>query len=86
MELNREMFIKLFDENFNASYAEAGRQLGVAPAQIYRIINDKASSNTGAKFFGKLITYCDTHKLNFRKYIFLPKSLTTVNRKEKTNE
>lgn len=82
MELNREMFIKLFDENFNASYAEASRQLGVASAQIYRIINNKTNSNTGAKFFGKLITYCDTHKLNFRNYIFLPKPLTIVNKKE----
>lgn len=82
MELNREMFIKLFDEEFNASYAEASRQLGVASAQIYRIVNDEKNSNTGAKFFGKLITYCDAHKLNFRKYIFLPKPLTTVNKKE----
>ena len=78
MELNREMFIKLFDTNFNASYAEASRQLGVASAQIFRIIN--SNGNAGAKFLGKLITYCDTHKLNFRKYIFLPKPLTVVNK------
>ena len=83
MELNREMFLKLFDENFNASYAEASRQLGVASAQIYRIVNNEKTSNTGAKFFGKLITYCDTHKLNFRRYIFLPKPLTTVKGRRK---
>lgn len=81
MELNKEMFIKLFDTNFNASYAEASRQLGVASAQIFRIIN--ANGKAGAKFLGKLITYCDTHNLNFRRYIFLPKQLTTVNKKEK---
>ncbi len=79
MELNKEMFIKLFDTNFNASYAEASRQLGVASAQIFRIIN--SNGEAGAKFLGKLITYCDTHKLNFRNYIFLPKPLTTVNKK-----
>lgn len=81
MELNKEMFIKLFDKEFKASYAEASRQLGVAPAQIYRIINNKTNSNAGAKFFGKLITYCDTHNLNFRRYIFLPKPLTGVKNK-----
>lgn len=87
MELNKEMFIKLFDTKFNASYAEASRQLGVASAQIFRIINN--DGNAGAKFLGKLITYCDTHKLNFRNYIFLPRPLTTVNktkRSVKTNE
>lgn len=77
MELNLDMFIKLFETDFNASYAEAGRKLGVAPAQIFRIINNNGCA--GAKFLGKLITYCDTHKLNFRKYIFLPNPLTAVN-------
>lgn len=81
MELNKEMFIKLFDTNFNASYAEASRQLGVASAQIFRIIN--GNGEAGAKFLGKLITYCDIHNLNFRKYIFLPKILTVINKKEK---
>lgn len=82
MELNKEKFIELFDNVFNASYAEASRQLGVASAQIFRIINSEDSTNTGAKFFGKLITYCDTHNLNFRKYILLPKPLTVVNKKK----
>lgn len=76
MELNREMFINLFDTHFNASYAEASRQLGVASAQVFRIVNGRG--NAGAKFLGNLIVYCDTHNLNFRKYIFLPKLLTTV--------
>ena len=86
MELNKEKFIELFDSEFEASYAEASRQLGVASAQIFRIINGKDNNNTGAKFFGKLITYCDTHKLNFRKYIFLPKPLTTVNKKKEVKK
>lgn len=38
MELNKEMFIKLLDINFNASYAEVSRQLGISSAQIFRII------------------------------------------------
>lgn len=82
MELNKAKFIELFDNDFNASYAEASRQLGVASAQIFRIVNNEDSANTGAKFFGKLITYCDTHNLNFRKYISLPKPLTVVNKKK----
>lgn len=79
MELNIKKFIELFDTKFNASYAEAGRQLGVAPAQVYRIVNCKGKA--GAKFLGKLIVYCDTNKLDFREYIFLPKLLTRVNDK-----
>lgn len=78
MELNREKFEQLFYDKFNASYAETSRQLGVSPVQIFRIINNKG--NAGAKFLGKLITYCDTHNLNFREYIFLPKSLTGINK------
>lgn len=77
MELNKKAFEEMFNTEFNASYAEASRQLGVASAQIFRIINN--NGNAGAKFLGKLITYCDVHKLNFRKYISLPKPLTTVN-------
>lgn len=84
MKLNKEMFIKLFDTNFNASYAEASRQLGVAAAQVFRIVN--SNGEAGAKFLGKLITYCDTHKLNFRKYIFLPKPLTIVNKEAKKRD
>ena len=79
MEINRVEFINLFEKNFNASYAEAGRQLNVAAAQVYRVVNNEGEA--GAKFLGKLITYCDTHGLNFRKYIFLPQLLTTVNEK-----
>lgn len=78
MELNQKAFIELFDSNFNASYHEAGRQLGVAPEQIHKIINSNGKG--GAVFFGKLISYCDANKLNFRKYIFLPKPLTVVNK------
>ena len=70
MELNTEKFKELFEEEFNGNYAEAGRQLNVAPAQIFRIINNKGKA--GAVFFGKLYAYCDTHKLNFKSYIFLP--------------
>lgn len=70
MELNVDMFIKLFDKDFKGSYAEAGRKLKVAPEQIYRIINKKGKA--GAVFFGKLYTYCDEHKKNFKNYILLP--------------
>lgn len=80
MELNIKMFIKLFDTKFSASYAEASRQLGVASAQIYRVINKNGKA--GAKFLGKLITYCDCNNLNFRRYIILPKPLTVINKKE----
>ena len=68
MELNIEMFKELFDTRFK-SYAEAGRQLNVAPAQIFRIMNRRGKA--GALFFGKLYTYCNKHKLKFEKYIFL---------------
>ena len=44
MELNVDMFIKLFDKDFKGSYAEAGRKLKVAPEQIYRIINKKGKA------------------------------------------
>lgn len=79
MELIKSEFIKLFEKQFKASYREAGRQLNVAPEQVYRIVN--GTSKAGAKFFGKLISYCDTHNLNFRRYIFLPELLTTINSK-----
>lgn len=80
MELNKHKFEELFREKFKESYAEAGKQLGVSSAQVYRIINNKGSA--GAKFLGKLISYCDINKLNFRDYIFLPQLLTVVNKKE----
>ncbi len=67
MELNVDMFIKLFDNDFKGSYAEAGRKLDVAPAQIYRIINKKGKA--GLVFVGRLKTYCKKHKLKFDNYI-----------------
>ena len=72
MELNIDNFNKLFEKKFHSSYAEAGRELDVAPAQIFRIRNNKGKD--GAVFFGKLYTYCDKHNLNFKNYIHLPLS------------
>ena len=72
MELNVDMFIKLFDKDFKGSYAEAGRKLDVAPAQIYRIINKKGKA--GVVFLGKFHTYCKEHKLKFEDYIIILKS------------
>lgn len=69
MELNVEMFIKLFNRDFKGSYAEAGRKLDVAPAQIYRIINKKGKA--GAVFFGRLQTYCEENKLKFKDYYYI---------------
>ena len=67
MELNVDMFIKLFDKDFKGSYAEAGRKLDVAPAQLYRIINKKGKA--GLVFIGRLKAYCNKHKLKFDNYI-----------------
>lgn len=67
MELNIDKFKELFKKDFRENYAEAGRQLNVAPAQIYRIINNKGKA--GTLFLGKLYAYCKKHKLNFESYI-----------------
>lgn len=69
MELNMYTFTELFKDKFKYSYAEAGRQLNVSPAQLYRIMNNKGKA--GALFFGKLHTYCNKHQLNFEKYIII---------------
>ena len=67
MELNMDKFTELFKKKFKENYAEAGRQLNVAPAQIFRIMNNKGKA--GVRFFGKLNAYCKKHKLNYDDYV-----------------
>ena len=70
MELNMDKFTELFKNKFKENYAEAGRQLNVAPAQIFRIMNNKGKA--GVTFFGKLNIYCKKHKLNYDDYVLYP--------------
>ena len=53
MELNLDKFNELFKDKFDESYAEAGRELHVAPAQIYRIRNKQGKA--GAVFLEDFI-------------------------------
>ena len=78
MELNMDKFTELSKSEFKENYAEAGRQLNVAPAQIFRIINNQGKA--GALFLGRLCTYCNKHKLEFKDYIILVEP--NKNRKE----
>ena len=45
-------------------------RLNVAPAQIFRIMNNKGKA--GVTFFGKLNTYCKKHELNYDDYVLYP--------------
>jgi len=67
MELNMDRFKELFKKYFKENYAEVSRQLKVAPAQIFRIINNKGKA--GVTFFGKLNAYCKKHDLNYDDYV-----------------
>ena len=78
MELNKLALKNLMDERFNSSYTKISRAMGIDVAQVYRVL---AKNNTpGIKFFNGIIKCCTDNQLDYRKYIFLPKPLTTVNK------
>ncbi|WP_298836576.1 hypothetical protein [Clostridium sp.] len=77
MGLNIFALKNLMDERFNGSYTKLSKAIGVDAAHVYRVI---AKNNTpGIKFFNGIIKWCTDNQLDYRKYIFLPKPLTTVN-------
>ena len=61
---------ELLQRHFNGNKAAFAKALGVERSQISALLNH--GGRVGAKFYGGLIAYCDTHGLNFREYIFLP--------------
>ena len=72
MELNLNEFKKLFKSQFNSNYNFAGRELGVSPAQVYRII--KKQSKAGPEFLKRLMIYCSNKGIDYRSCVifFMP--------------
>ena len=82
MKLKKFELQNLMDERFNSSYTKLSRAIGVDVAHVYRIL---VKNNTpGIKFFNGLMKWCTDNQLDYRKYIFLPKPLTTVKRNTKS--
>ncbi|MBM7868865.1 hypothetical protein JOC70_000334 [Clostridium pascui] len=61
---------ELLEKHFNGNKAAFAKAIGVERSQVSALINH--GDRVGAKFYGGLIVYCDTHGLDFRNYIFLP--------------
>lgn len=72
MELNLNEFKKLFKSKFESNYNLAGRELGVSPAHVYRIL--KKQSKAGPEFLKHLMIYCSNNNIDYRTYVifFMP--------------
>ncbi|MBU3112672.1 hypothetical protein [Clostridium lacusfryxellense] len=82
MGLNKYALQTLMNERFNSSYTRLSKAIGVDVAHVYRVL---VNNNTpGIKFFNGIMKWCTDNQLDYREYIFLPKPLTTVNSKMKT--
>lgn len=79
MYLNKERVRALMDEKAEGNYHEFARQLDLDVAHVHRVLN--ANSKAGAKFFGKLMRYCQKNGLDFQHYIFLEEPLHACNSK-----
>lgn len=70
MVLNKDELRKLLYENFDGNFTRMAKELKVDVAQLYRIL--EREGNAGAKFLGKLMSWCKENHIDFNKYIFLP--------------
>ena len=67
MEVDMKKFDALFKKAFKSNYNLAGRELGISPAHVYRVINKK--STPGMDFINKLIVYCQKNSIDCNQYI-----------------
>jgi hypothetical protein len=80
MQLNKKSLKDLLYSEFDGNFNKMARELGINVAQLYRVL--EKDSNAGAKFFCRLMLWCNQHGHDFNDYIFLSESLTGVNKKE----
>lgn len=71
MKPNIDKIKELLEKHFNGNKAAFAKAIGIERSQISTLLNH--GGTVGAKFYGGLIAYCDSHGLDFREYIFLPK-------------
>jgi len=67
MKVDMKKFNVLFKKNFKSNYNLAGRELGISPAHVYRVINKQ--STPGIEFINKLILYCQKNSIDCNQYI-----------------
>lgn len=70
---------ELLEKHFDGNKAAFAKALGVERSQVSALLNH--GDSVGAKFYGGLIAYCDTHSLDFRDYIFLPRYVKILDSK-----
>lgn len=79
MEPNVTKIRELLVNHFGGNKAAFAKAIGVERSQVSALFNH--GSKVGAKFYGGLIAYCDSHGLNFRDYIFLPRYVKILDSK-----
>lgn len=67
MELDLNEFKKLFKSKFKSNFNLAGREIGVSPAHVYRII--KKQSKAGSEFLKHLMVYCSKNNIDYKNYV-----------------
>ncbi len=72
MRPNIDAIKELVNEKFEGNKAAFGLAIGVDRAQVSKLLKD--GTGAGALFFGCLMVYCEKEGLEFRNFIFLPKS------------
>ena len=83
MKPNIEKIKTLIKEQFCNDYRVMAKAIGVDTTTIYRVITKR--TNGGTKFFSGLIKYCETNKLSYKDYIFLPGALLYSNEDSEPN-
>lgn len=69
MELNVEAIKSLIEKETGGNISKFSKMIGVSPDHLYQALFYKKSG--GAKISGAIISFCESHNLDFRKYIFL---------------
>lgn len=77
MKLNKPALKQLLYSDFDGNFNKMARGLGINVAQLYRTL--EKNGNAGAKFFGRLMSWCKANGKDYNEYIFLPEPLTVCN-------
>lgn len=70
MKVNIEELDKLLKEKFNNNQTLFAQEMGIERTHVNKVFKNKGEG-AGATFCGAIIRYCDSNKINYKKYINL---------------
>ena len=75
---------KLVDDKFDGNKSSFANAIGLDRGQVSKIL--KNGTCAGSLFFGGLLAYCESEKLDFKKLILYPDDVKKINKESRVSK